>query len=128
MDYPAAKVSPVSPENDMWPKASDLMKLRDWTGSGILRTGYKRVWHVNRLIRRLAAEIQCVLIDIEKASYRLAIETVPDLSDGLNTFYDPANALHPLAPMFQTAIKPAIAQWAQAQAAGDFARRVFTGY
>lgn len=128
MVYPAFKAHPVDPEADMWPKRSDLMVARDWTGGGVQRTGFKRLFHVNRLIRRLAAETDCVLIDLEKACFRLCNETVADLGGGLDTFYDQADPLHPKAPLFQQGVRPALRQWARAVAAGDFGRRVFTGF
>lgn len=129
MAYPVSKASPVSPTTDMVPAATvaDFMVSRDWSGGGIVRTGYKRVWHFNRTVREIAASKGCMLLDLEVASYRNCLETVPDLGSGLDTFYDQTNPLHPKAPMYQQGLKPVFTQWARAMAEGRDDRRVFTG-
>lgn len=127
MHYPAFKASPVNPETDMVPPASAMTMIRDWSGSGIARTGSVRVWHVNNLIRRVAAEFGCVLLDFERLSFRKTIETVPDLSSGLDTWYNKSDPLHPKAAMYEQVISPLIAQWAYEMARGNTARRVFDG-
>lgn len=127
MHYPAFKASPVAPLDDMVPRADAMTVVRDWSGSGIARTGSVRVWHVNNLIRRVAQETGCILLDFERLSFRKTIETVPDLSSGLNTWYDQGNPLHPKAAMYEQVISPLIAQWAYEMSRGNTNRRVFDG-
>ena len=129
MVYPVAKATPVSPTTDMVPAATvaDFMVSRDWSGGGVARTGYKRIWHWNRTVREIAAAKGCALIDNEVSTMRLCNETVPDLSAGLNAFYNINDPLHALNLMYSQGIKPAILQWARHAAEGRSDRRVFTG-
>jgi len=129
MVYPTYKAKPVSPTADMVPKATlaDFMVSRDWTGGGVVRTGYKRIWHFNRTLREIATAKNCVILDLEWSSFRTCIETVPDLGAGLDTFYDVTNPLHPKAALYQAAVKPVINQWARSVAEGRNDIRVFRG-
>ena len=127
MDFPAYHAAPVSPQNHMEPRLNQLTEVRDWTGEGVARTGYKRIWHVNYLVRQLAAKYGCALLDFEFAAYRNAIETAADLGAGLDTFYDSADPLHPLMPLYDAAVTPVIRQWALAVSRGEATGRVFTG-
>ncbi|SEJ02990.1 GDSL-like Lipase/Acylhydrolase family protein [Sphingomonas sp. OV641] len=130
MNFPAYHAAPVSPQNHMEPRLNQLLEVRDWTGHNDPaknRTGYKRIWHVNHLVRLLAARYNCALLDFEWASYRNAIETVTNLGAGLDTYYDSGNPLHPNMPLYDAAVTPVIKQWAAAVAAGRTDRRVFTG-
>jgi hypothetical protein len=130
MVYPVNKAAPVSPTADMVPAATlaDFMVARDWSGNGIVRTGYKRVWHFNRTVREIAAAKGCMLLDLEVATYRYCLETVPDLASGLDTYYDITNPLHPKAGLYQAGVKPVINQWARAMAEGRDDIRVFKGF
>lgn len=127
MDFPAYHAAPVSPQNHMEPRLNQLTEVRDWTGAGTARTGYKRIWHVNYLVRQIATKYGCALLDFEFAAYRNAIETVADLGAGLNTFYNSADPLHPLMPLYAAAVTPVIRQWALAVSRGEVTGRVFTG-
>jgi hypothetical protein len=135
MVWPVFKASPVSPTADMVPSANvsdgslpGFMMFRDWTGGGVQRTGYARVWHFNRTIRYAAALKNCVLMDLERSTYRLCIEPIADKGSGLSTYYNINDPLHPYAAFYQTGIKPVIQEWARAQAEGRTDIRVFRGY
>lgn len=128
MNYPAYKAHPVDPNLDMVPAGNDLATLPlDWTGSGILRTGSKRHWHVNNLFRRLADELGLMLLDYEWSCFRRCIETVGDKSADLNTFYTVGDPLHPRSPLYQLGVKPVLQQWARAMMDGRNDIRVFRG-
>jgi hypothetical protein len=130
MVYPVSKAAPVSPTVDMVPAATDadFMVQRDWTGRGIIRTGYKRVWHVNRAIRLCAAQKGCAVLDLEYSSYRNCLELIGDKSADLEQYYSTGNPLHPKALLYQQAVVPVIQEWARAQANMQFPEfRIFRG-
>ncbi|WP_353468579.1 hypothetical protein [Sphingomonas faeni] len=127
MAFPAVKAAPVDAEADMWPpKSAPLTEPVAWTATGIKRVGYKRIEHVNRLIREVAAEFGCVLLDIEYSAYFNAIEHVPDLGPELDAYYDQADPLHGKG-IYAAAVRPVLRQWAAAVAKGDTSQRVFRG-
>ena len=132
MDFPASKLAPVDPNNQMYPPAGGALEAKDWTGSGVIRKGYVRLYHVNRLIRQLAESTGCVLLDIEFAFFRNIIEKLPDLDPGLETYFDSSSSglgpLHPKAALYDACVSPLLKQWAFAVAQGRTDRRVFTGY
>jgi hypothetical protein len=127
--FSPVKGAPVSPTADMVPAGTvaDFMVQRDWSSSGNLRTGYKRIWHFNRTVREICAAKKCSVLDFEWSTYRNCIETVADLSAGLDTFYDSTNPLHPKAPLYNLGLKPVITQWARAVADGRDDIRVYRG-
>ncbi len=128
MTFPAVKAAPVNPETDMYPpKSGQLTTPTAWTVTGIKRTGYKRIEHVNRLIRELASETGCVLLDLEYSTYRHVIETVADLGAGLDTYYNQADPLHPKPALYDAAVTPVLREWAAAVARGDTSQRIFRG-
>lgn len=128
MAYPAYKAAPVDPNLDMIPAGNAMLtEPRDWTGSGILTTGYKRIWQFNRMIRALAAELNCMLLDFAFSCRRNCIEKVPDLSDGLDRYYPRNNGLHPLEALYVEGLNPVYRQWARAMADGRDDIRVFRG-
>jgi hypothetical protein len=128
MVYPASKAHPVSPTLDMVPPSTGLAsEPLDWTGGGVLRTGSARIWDVNRMLRRVAAELNCKLLDFEWLFFRACIETVPDLSDALDTFFTRGNPLHPLKPVYDRAVTPILRQLARALVDGRDDMRVFRG-
>lgn len=132
MTFPVAKGSPVSPTADMVPAATQagFTIVRDWTGGGKPRTGYRRLMHFNREVARIASEKGCVLWDFQYSTYKNCIETVADLAAGLETFYDSTgngNPLHPKGPLYQLGIAPVINEWARYVADGRNDKRVFRG-
>ncbi len=127
-DYPVKRAAPVNPESQMVPAASKaLTPARAWTSTGVKRRGYRRIWDWNRRIRRLAAELDCVLLDYFACTYRNIIEMVPDLGTGLDLFYNKANPLHPLDALYDAGVTPVIREWALAVAQGRTDQKVFRG-
>lgn len=127
-DYPVPRAAPVNPESQMVPAASKaLTPARAWTSTGVKRRGYRRIWDWNRRIRRLAAELDCVLLDYFACTYRNVIEMVPDLGAGLDLFYNKANPLHPLDALYDAGVTPVIREWALAVAQGRTDQKVFRG-
>ncbi len=128
MTFPAVKAAPVDPEADMYPpRSAQLTPPTAWTATGIKRMGYKRIEHVNRLIRELAAETGCVLLDLEYSTYLNVIERVADLGAGLDAYYNQTDPLHPKPALYEAAVTPVLRQWAASVAKGDTSRRVFRG-
>lgn len=127
-DYPVPRAAPVNPESQMVPAASKaLTPARAWTSTGVKRRGYRRIWDWNRRIRRLAAELDCVLLDYFACTYRNVIEMVPDLGAGLDLFYNKANPLHPLDALYDAGVTPVIREWALAVAQGRTDQKIFRG-
>jgi hypothetical protein len=103
--WPVAKPAPVAPE-DMFPKASQSLIVKDWSGSGVRVVGDVRYGIVNDLIRDVARRINAefpgrvILIDKERAGFRNVIEpntVAPGTVDwtGYDVMYPGSEVYHP---------------------------------
>jgi len=127
--FSPVKAAPVDPVADMRPAATaaDFMTFRDWTGGGVKRTGFKRLWHFNRDARIVATQKGVIGLDLEWSGYRLALEKVPDLGPDLNQWFDPTNVLHPLPAWYDQTVSPVLRSFVRGQASGRTDIRVYRG-
>lgn len=90
--YPRYIESPVDPETDQFPPASQSKGLRDMTGGGVLSEYDVRFWAGNRMFREIARLYpnDVILLDAEWAWFRYGVEV-----HGVRALYGENETVHP---------------------------------